>query len=171
MVGGDEHNRARHFAAGVECLKETRELAVHERDLPVVERLAKAFRQVCRRLIWRVWIVVVNPEEPWGQRLARRRTGCWEPAEHCIGRRIREPLDVGRPPPIGSLGQPIVIRFEPAIETEAAIEGESGHEGRSTVARLAEILGRRFHLWRQHVAAVVPEAVAERRLTGEDRRV
>ena len=97
--------------------------------------------------------------------------GVAKPAEHGIGRRIREPLDIGRPPPIGSLGQAVVIGLESAIEPEAAIERESRHEGCGTVARLTEILGRRFHLRGQDVAAVVPEAVAEGRLTGQDRRV
>ena len=96
--------------------------------------------------------------------------GC-EPAQHRIGRRIREALDIRCPPPIIPLGQPIVIGLESAIESKAAIQWKPGDEPGGVIARVPEILGHGFHLRRQDEAAVVPKAMAKRRLAGEDRRV
>ena len=170
MVCGDEDDRARGFVRHIERPEQTRELAVDERDLAVVRRLTVPLGQIRRRLVWRVRIVIVNPEEP--ARLGRSgRTRRSEPAKRRIGRRIREPLHVGGPATIVPFGQTIVVDLEPPVEPESAIEWEAGHEGRRTVARLPKILGRRFDLRRQHESAVVPEAVTDWNLAGQDRRM
>ena len=64
MIRRDDDDRAAGFVPDIQRMKQTRELAVDERDLAVVGRRAVPLRQIRRWLVWRVGIVVVDPEEP-----------------------------------------------------------------------------------------------------------
>jgi hypothetical protein len=172
MVGRDEHDRAAGLSPGVERLQQTPELTVHECDLSVVRRSTVPIGQVChRRLVWRVRIVVVDPQEPGSRLRSVLWTGRCEPAEHCVGRRIREAFDVRGPPSIVPLGEVVVIRLESAIESKPAIQREPGDEPGAVIAGIPEILSDGFHSRRQDESAVVSKAMPERRLAGEDRRM
>ena len=91
-----------------------------------------------------------------------------EPAEHRVGRRIREAFDIGCPAAIIPFGQAVVIRLESAIESKPAIQRKPGDEPGGVIARVPEILRNGFDSRRQDESAVVPKAMAERRLAGED---
>ena len=93
------------------------------------------------------------------------------PAEHGVGRRIREALDIRRPTPIIPLGQPVVIRLESAIESKPAIQWKPGDKPGGVIARVPEILSHGFHVRRQDESAVIPKAMPKRRLAGEDGRM
>ena len=64
VIRRDEHDRTVAFVPEIQCTKQTRELTVDERDLAVVRRPAVPLCQIRRRLVRRVRIVVVDPEEP-----------------------------------------------------------------------------------------------------------
>jgi len=65
----------------------------------------------------------------------------------------------------------VVVRVEPAIEAEAPVEREAGHERARAIARLPEILGRGRHGCGQHEAAVVAEPMSGGSESGEQARV
>ena len=111
---------------------------------------------------------------PRGTRGAAVRLDGWTAASQRSAASVvasASPLDVRRAARVVAAGQVVVVGVEPAIEPEAPIEREPRDERRRAVAGLPEVLGGRAHRRREHVAAVVPEPVAERRAAGEDRRV
>src|SRR3954452_6749867 len=111
-------------------------------------------------------IVIMNPEEPGSRLRSVPRGG--EPAEDRVGGRIRKPFDIRCAAEIVPFGQMVVIRLEPAIEAEPTIQREPGNESGGGIPSAAEILGHLFHRRRQDETALVPKAMPERRLAGED---
>ena len=152
----------------VELLQHASELAIDERYLTVVWRGPEALRDVGRRLVRRVRIVVVQPEEPaWRLPAGSRR----EPLERRVRAGVRRTLDVRRSTRIVPAREVVLVLLEPAIESEPAIERKARHDGPRSVARLPEVLRGRPDGRSQHESAVVAEPVAERRQPGEDRCV
>ena len=172
MVRRDEHDRAAGLAPDLERLQQTPELTVHECDFSVIGRLTVPIGQVGgRRLVRRVRIVVMDPQEPGSRLRSLSGIGAGEPADHRVGRRIREPFDVRCPAKIIPSGQTVVIRLESAIESKSAIQWEPGDEPGGVIARVPKILRNGFDFRREDESAVVPKAMAKRRLAGEDGRV
>ena len=166
VVGGDEHERAGEGARLLEPPQQPRELLVDERDLAVVRRIGEARGEARGRLVRRVRVVVVDPQE---ERAAVR--GRVHPPQDGVRRRVGEALDVQRAARVVALRQVVVVHVEGAVEAEAAVQREARHERRRAVARLAEVLGGGPHVRRQRVTSVVPDAVGEGHRPGEDRRV
>jgi hypothetical protein len=167
VVGGGEDERARERAPAFEVAQQPADLRVHERHFAVVRRGAKARGQVAGRLVGGVRVVVVQPEEK-GRRRSGRGT---EPAQRGVGGGIGGALDVRSAPRVVAAGQVVVVGREAAVETEAPVEREARDERRGPVSRTRELLGRRLHLRRHHVAAVVAHAMADRGEAGEHRGV
>ena len=168
MIGRHEHDRASELLGLVELLQQASELAIDERHLAIVQRRPEAVRDIGRRFVRRVRIVVVQPEEPARRLSAGSRR---KPLERCVGAGVRRTLDVRRSTGIVPAREVVLVLLEPAIESEPAIERKARHDGPRSVARLPEVLRGRLDSGSQHESAVVAKPVAERRQPGEDRCV
>ena len=166
VVGGHEHERARERPLLFERAQEPRDLRVHERDLAVVGRGAEPLGQLAGRLVGRVRVVVVHPQE---ERARRSPRGAAQPAQRGVGGGVGEALDVGRAPRVVAARQVVVVGLEAAVEPEAAVEREARRRRRPSGSRPARKSSAAvFTCGRQHVAAVVAHAVAERGEAGQD---
>ena len=141
------------------------EASVGVRDLAVVRALRAELLKLLGRVIVRVWVEVVHPQEPalvraGLQELASAPRGvlCRRLTEHehrCL-RRVR---------------QVIVIDVKALIEAEAAVQDEGGDHRARREAVLGEDLCQGDGLFRHIVGPVVPRAVAEGLVSREDRGV
>ena len=165
MVRGHEDEGARRPALRLQEPQQPAELRVHEGDLAVVGAAGEPRREVRRRLVGRVGVEVVDPEEPRGRRPR------FQPRPGRGRRLVRGTLHVGRAAPVLAVGQVIVVHVEPAREAEAPVQREPGDEGRRPVPRVVEGLGQGGDGLGQHEVAVVAHAVAKRGEPGEDRGV
>ncbi len=87
-------------------------------------------------------------------------------------RGIREALDVRRSAAIVPAREVVVVRPRIRDRIRTGDRAETRRRGPAvSVARLPEVLRGGLDSGRQHESAVVPKAMAERRLAGEDRRV
>jgi hypothetical protein len=145
MVRGDEHQRPCGLGARIDRLQHARQLTIDEGNLAVVGRAGEALGQIGRRLVGRVRVVVVDPEEPGRRARARRRRRA-EKAQHRVSRGVGEPLDVRRAAWIVAPWQAIVVGLEATIEAESAIEGKGGDECGGPIAGLTKVFRRALHL-------------------------
>ena len=167
MVRRDDDQRAVREAGPLETLEDHAELRVHERDLPVVGVAGESSRVVARRLVRRVGIVVVDPEEP-GRRGSEPLV---EPLERSARGLVGRPLDVGRAPLVVSSRERVVVHLEAPVEPEPLLERKTRDERGRAVPGASERIGEGRDALRQGVVGVVADAVAERRQAGEDRGV
>jgi hypothetical protein len=152
----------------VDTLHEGADLRVHERHFAVVRPCAEARPVRLWRLIGRMRVEQVHPQEHRPGLTGRRLT---EPRLHRGDRLVGPALDGGRTGAVPSSREPIVVVIEATREPEPPMQGKARDERRGRIAAGAKPFGERRHRRTQHEADVVPHAVRERRRRREDRCV
>ena len=169
VIRGHEHDRVIECAGVLNRLQQASQLTVHERNLAVVGRCGEARREIGRRLVRRMGVVVVHPQKPRRRSVARAHRG--EPSQRHVRRRVRAAFHVGRPPRIVAAGQVVVVPLESPVEPETPIEREPRDEGARPIPRLVKVLGGGLQRWSEHEPAVVVKAMGRGGVAREDRRM
>ncbi len=136
MVRDQHDKRVARRARAVERGQQTRHLGVDERDLPVIRTAGMAGAKIFRRIVRRMRIKEVEPEEEGPRALpAQPGESPIDPLVRTAGR-MQELVERG----IGR--RPVVVVGEAAVEPEGAMEDESGDERRGVVAGHGKPLGQ-----------------------------
>jgi hypothetical protein len=169
VVRGDDRQRRHAAAKRSPTGEQPAELLVRERNLAVIRTVAKRRAHGIGCLVGGVRIEEMHPCEDGAVR-GRRRPRL-QPGDSGVNRRVRSPLDVGRPGGVAAAGETIVVGREAPVEAESVVHRKARDERRGFVAGVSERLRHGRREGAEHEPRIVADAVNQRRHAGQDARV
>ena len=159
MICGDGNKRAAAGPRALQVVQQDADLRVDEGDLAIVRPLAESCLERVGRLVWRVRIEEVDPQEqrPLGD------TGILaQPRVDGGDRLVRAPFDRGRTRRIAAARESIVVPLESAGEAESPLQRKSGDERLRSVPAITKSIGERRNGASENEPDVVVDAVTKR---------